>query len=368
MNILYKPKVAVLLHGLGPNGIDTLFANLSETFSDKVDIYYFLAVDKDSPQFWEERVKHTGVHLIKLHDLDKGRLKKWPKTLYRALKEFGPFDAVHTNMDMLNGINLIVAKLCGVNVRISHAHRGSSDKSSNICRQKLADTYRWLMKKLMAVFSTKKLACSDTAGEYFFKKGKYTLLYNGINLIGFDGESSNPVCERDVIRFCTVGRIEEVKNPYKIADIFAAITKRVPKAELTWIGNGSQRDEVMAYVETLGQSDNVKFIKQSDHVADYLLKSSYFLLPSRYEGLSLALAEAQSAGLDCFVSDTCSRLSDCGKCMFIPLDNTPQQWADTIIAYINGSEKMMLSHELMDRFDIKKVARRLENIYLGLPD
>lgn len=47
-----KIKVAVILHGLGPNGIDTLFANLSSNWDlDRFEITYFIAVDKDDKQF-----------------------------------------------------------------------------------------------------------------------------------------------------------------------------------------------------------------------------------------------------------------------------------------------------------------------------
>lgn len=98
----YRLKVAVLLHGLGANGIDSLFANLSHYWSDDVEMTYILAVDDDTTQFWEGHCKDEGIQVVKLHDLNKGRLKEWPSTLKKALIKYGPFDAIHTNMDMLN--------------------------------------------------------------------------------------------------------------------------------------------------------------------------------------------------------------------------------------------------------------------------
>ena len=87
MGVILVEKVAIVLHGLGANGIDTLFANLSKKWDyEKYEITYLLAVDEDAKQFWEEEVKQNGVKVVHLHDLDKGRLKKWPATLYRALK------------------------------------------------------------------------------------------------------------------------------------------------------------------------------------------------------------------------------------------------------------------------------------------
>ena len=159
-------KVAIILHGLGANGIDTLYANLSPYWDySKYEITYLIAVDKDSHQFWEEKVVVQGVRVIHLHDLDKRRLLKWPKTLLKALKDYGPFDVVHSNMDMLNGINVLIAKLAGVSVRISHAHTSSSN---NVTIKK--KIYISLMRLLMNTFSTNCIACSDVAGQYFLGK------------------------------------------------------------------------------------------------------------------------------------------------------------------------------------------------------
>ena len=96
---------------------------------------------------------------------------------------------------------------------------------------------------------------------------------------------------------------------------------------------------------------------------EILKQSDYFLLPSVFEGLSLALAEAQAANLDCFVSDTVSKMSDCGKCKFISLEKTASQWADEIVAYIRGGERMSINETLLAQFDIGQMARKLEDIY-----
>ena len=56
-----KKKVAIILHGLSSNGVDTMFANLSSHWdTDRFEMYYFLAVDPDAEQFCEERVGRTA--------------------------------------------------------------------------------------------------------------------------------------------------------------------------------------------------------------------------------------------------------------------------------------------------------------------
>lgn len=352
-----KIKVAIVLHGLGANGIDTLFANLSQKWDyKKFDITYLLAVDEGADQFWESCVKKNGVNVIHLHDLDKNRLLKWPITLMRALKKYGPFDAVHMNMDMLNGINLLVAKKVGIPVRVCHAHRSSSTNASSKTKQ----AYIALMKKMIKRYATKCVACSDVAGEYFFEDMAYDLLYNGIDIdkYRFDKKLSG-----GKLRFVTVGRVCQEKNPLFLIELFMEIAKRKPEAKLKWIGSGEMFDEVRHKAIELGISDKIQFMGIRNDVNEILKDSEYFLLPSVFEGLSLALAEAQAAGLDCFVSDTVSRMSDCGKCMFIPLEKCASEWADIICGYIDGNMRMIIDKARLAQFDIREMVSKLEEYY-----
>lgn len=357
-----KKKIAVLLHGLGANGIDTLFANLSEVWNyQQFEITYFIAVDSDHVQFWEPRVSNTQTRVVKLHDLDKGRLKIWPFTLYKSLKRYGPFDVVYTNMDMLNGINLIVAFVAGVKTRIAHAHRGSSNMPNNVLKRVFKTIYISLMKGLMRLFSTSRIGCSDVAGEYFFGKGNYELIYNGIDVNHYmrtvaSGSGSH--------RFIAVGRLHAQKNPIKIVEIFKAVHDYLPNATLTWLGEGAMRLQVEAKIKELGLQDSIRLMGVRSDVANFLKEADYYLLPSLFEGLSLALAEAQAAGLVCFISDTCSRLSDCGLCKYISLDLSSEEWARIIVEYISGGEtQLKLNLSALQKFSIENTACQIEKLF-----
>lgn len=123
------------------------------------------------------------------------------------------------------------------------------------------------------------------------------------------------------------------------------------------------RDNVEKEIQTRGLENAIILTGNTIKVPEYLSQAKYFLFPSLYEGLSLAIAEAQAHGLDCFVSDACSRMSDCGKCLFIPLSSPDREWAKIINAYIHGNEHMHLDDSRMSLFDIRTMARRLEIIY-----
>lgn len=364
-----KKKVAIILHGLGANGIDTLFANLSKQWDyDNFEFTYFLAVDEDAKQFWEQTVKENGVRVIHLHDLDKKRILGWPKSLLNALKKYGPFDAIHVNMDMLNGINLLIAKFAGIKTRVCHAHVSSNKIAHGRIKQVIKNLYLVIMKQMIRLFATQKVACSDLAGNYFYGENNYTLLYNGINLEQYRDKqvASDILPERDnSLLFVTVGRMNKQKNPLFIVDLIKEICERKPNSKMLWVGGGELENQIKEKVDKLGIQDKISFLGIRNDVSSILQTCDYFLLPSLYEGLSLALAEAQAAGLDCFVSDTVSRLSDCGKCKFISLDKSAAEWADEIITYINSGEHMKTIEAQMNKFDIRCMARSLEDMYSG---
>ena len=351
------------MHGLGADGIDTLFANLSAYWDlSRFEITYLLAVDEESKQFWEERVLKNGVKVVHVTDLDGKKLYQWPKKFEIALNEYGPFDAIHVNMDMLNGINLKVAKKVGIRNRICHAHTSNNYRPQNVIKWVVKSMYILLMKHWMKRYATERITCSDIAGDYFFGKGCYHTISNGIDLDKFrikkDFERKT-----DKLRICTIGRIVDQKNPYFIANVINELFLIDNHIEFLWVGSGGMDEEVKEYVETLPSKNVFSFVGVRNDVENVLAQCSYFLFPSKYEGFGLVAVEAQAAGLDCFVSDTVPKDIDCGKCKYISLEKTPAMWAKEIIEYIHSKQKMELDEQKLNCFDLKYMAEQLQALY-----
>lgn len=361
-------RVAVLLHGLcACNGIEVLFARLSRFIDpEKAELTFLLAVDPGTGQQLEKEITDRGIRVIHLHDTDHGRIFRWPLTVCRALKRYGPFDAVHANMDFINGIILFAARLAGVPMRICHAHAPGSNREQRSLKRK---AYYAVMRWLIRHNATIRLACAENAGEFFYAGDRFQVLMNGIEPDRFlrpdpkHGSGQPEPREDGDYRFVAAGRFTPEKNPLFLLDVFEAVHRQLPAARLTWAGDGRMLQEVQQKACEKGLQDAVIFTGGRNDIENILTEGDCFLFPSVYEAFGMALLEAQAAGLDCFVSDAVPRTVDCGKCIYIPLKEGADAWADRIIRYLSSGERMELDEGKLRKLDIRNTAEKLTAMY-----
>lgn len=361
-----KKKVAIVLHGLQTSGMEMLMARLSEFIdSDSVELTYLIAVDKDDKQLLEDEAASHGAKVIHLHDLDQGRILRWPFTLFRAFKKYGPFDAVHANMDLQCGLIVTVARLAGVPLRICHAHA-----SDRFCSRRsfMKELYRSLMRSFIRHNANCRLACSENAAAFFFRRCNYAILPNGINLNVFDPDDSGRSDfsgEGSGLRIITVGRLAPEKNPFFLLDVFDALHQQCASASLTWVGTGKLEETLREKVHEKGLDNAVSFLGARNDVNLLLKNADCFLFPSFYEAFGLALLEAQAAGVDCFASDTIPEIVNCGKCRFLSINDSPQSWAEEILRYFASNTRMTLDRRKLEQFDIRNMGRKLTQLYVS---
>ena len=85
-------------------------------------------------------------------------------------------------------------------------------------------------------------------------------------------------------------------------------------------------------------------------------------MPSLYEGMPLAVLEAQAAGLPCLVSNGVPK--DClqtPRARQFPLSAPPSKWAEVILA---ESKVLSAAPPVLQSFDIRENARMLTAYYL----
>ena len=124
-------RVLEITHGLAPGGIESFVLNVFENIDrDKYEINFAIACE--GKQFYEDRVLEQDGKIYRTCDLDS--IRKIIKHFYRLiklLKNEGPFDVVHSQIDFFNGVNLLAAYIAGVPCRISHSHNTNSAHASS---------------------------------------------------------------------------------------------------------------------------------------------------------------------------------------------------------------------------------------------
>jgi glycosyltransferase involved in cell wall biosynthesis len=103
----------------------------------------------------------------------------------------------------------------------------------------------------------------------------------------------------------TTGRLTEQKNHRALLRAIPAVLAREPRARFLWAGVGPLRSALRAAIRQRGLERHVRILGHRDDVPDLLAASDLFVLPSRFEGLPLALLEAMAAGLPVVATRVC---------------------------------------------------------------
>jgi len=93
------------------------------------------------------------------------------------------------------------------------------------------------------------------------------------------------------------GRLHPAKGLATLVSAWASVHERWPEARLWIAGEGPERAALADHIANLGLQGRVVLAGPFDQVDDLLQSADLFVLPSREEGMSIALLEAMSAGL-----------------------------------------------------------------------
>lgn len=167
------------------------------------------------------------------------------------------------------------------------------------------------------------------------------------------------ICENTFV-IGHIGRFAASKNHKFIISIFEELCKRINNSFLLLIGNGELLTEIQMLINKKNLNDKVLILSHRSDIPRLLKAMDVFIFPSKFEGLGIALIEAQVSGLRCIVSDSIPHeaiLSD--KTIPMSLEKTPSDWCDAVI----DKEAVNTYFEEIDKYNILKEVLYLEKLY-----
>ncbi|WP_461818656.1 glycosyltransferase family 1 protein [Faecalimonas sp.] len=340
-------------------------------------------IDKTKVQF--DFVEHSNERAVFDDEIEKfgGRIYRCPKFVgknYFAYKKWWDeffenegkdYQIIHGHIGSTAAIYLKCAKK-KEKYTIAHSHSSGTDHSLHS-----------LMYSILS-YNTRNIAdyffgCSLAAGidRYGHRVTenieKFKVLPNAIDIKAYIyslevrknvrkelGYSSNEL----VIGH--VGRMTAEKNHAFILEIFRDICKVKSDVRLLLIGEGKLREELQQKTVDLGLEEKVCFTGIRSDVNRLMQAMDIFVFPSIYEGLGIALIEAQASGLPCIISDKIPNDGIVVKELVTKrsLEDSSEEWARHILSRVNVP-RMDTSNEIREHgFDIKETSKWLERFYI----
>lgn len=267
----------------------------------KVTVLFFY----DRDDLHEKWVKTYPFEIQNLEAFDKkaGGLQSLPKLLsgllklWRILKQ-GKFDAIITFTHDSNVLGLPLAWLAGIRARVG-THLGEIRGMSK-WRESL---HTFLVNSgIIQTLVASSARTRNNSIEVGVRPQRITTIYNAImpfDVAHIDREAVRQQIglKKNEVFFLAVGRLVYEKGHEFLIEAMATVIKEDSRAIAGICGAGPLHAQLQSQIERLGLQNKVKLLGQWDSIPEILAAADVFVLPSRWEGLPMALLEGMMAGL-----------------------------------------------------------------------
>jgi glycosyltransferase involved in cell wall biosynthesis len=281
--------IAHIIDELPPDGAERLLVDVLK-YREGPHRYSVVCLIAAGPL--EDELRQIGVPVVVL-----GRRSRLDWTLVRRLRDWlvrEDVRVVHTHLFTADCVGRIAARLAGVRCIFSTVH------STNAWKGRLHRLVDWTLSRI----TSRVIACSHEVGEVLVRRDhvpweRVAVITNGIDRARFDRvERADLVREfgipEGVLVMAVIGRLHRAKGHADLLPALEALAVGFGAFRCLFIGDGELRDELMQAVRERGLEDKVIFTGRRDDVPALLKSIDIVVMPSRWEGLPIALLEAMA--------------------------------------------------------------------------
>lgn len=284
-----KPRIVHIIDRLPPDGAERLLCEILRYRSDAFDYQVLCLVEGG---VFEPVIRAMGVPVTILGKRPGVDLRMaW--RLWRWLRQQRP-TVVHTHLFTADTWGRLAARLAGVPLVFSTVHSVNSWQG-NVHR---------LVDRTLARFSTRLIACTalvanKLAREDGIAAARIVTLANGVDLARFVDVTAVDLEEALAAPgtspwLAVLGRLEPVKGQSYLLECLALLRERQIDFRCVLIGEGPDRNTLARRIVELGLQDRVFLAGFQAQVPEWLAAVDVLVIPSRWEGLPMALLEAMA--------------------------------------------------------------------------
>lgn len=350
---------ASLYHGGSQNMIVNLYKAI-----DRNKIQFDFIIDHPDMLDLKPVVEELGAKVYVMPTFKGTNLKEVKKAWNNFFKEHPEYKIIHSHSRSYAPIYLEIAKEHGLKT-IIHSHNTSNGSG-------LKSAIKNVLQKRVRNVADYFIGCSLDAGKWLFgekivNSDRFFVLNNAINVDKFvfnkeirDKYRKELDLEKNKI-FIQVGEFNEQKNHEFTIELFKKINEKEPNSKLLLVGTGENFNSIKELISNNNLENNIILLGRRDDVNNLLMTSDVYLMPSRFEGLSLAAIEAQASGIKCVFSDQISKDVEITKtCTFLPLDI--ETWLNYLLNLT--ITRLDTKHDIIENgFDVNATAKWLCDFY-----
>lgn len=374
-------KVLQFVEGLSQGGIEAFVTNVASNINTEEVTCDFLVLKTEAAAqadyVYEKQLLAEGCKIYYLVNYDTsslGTLQR-AKCYIHTLKEWlkgneGKYDVIHIHASHLGNFYPMIRAMekCGIQHIFLHSH------STKIQSTKMFLLHQIFRKCLYFDKKVTRLACGEDAGRWMHGKQFFEIIKNGIELDRFRYSEENRISIRRELCIPEktqvlghIGAFRKEKNHFYLLNVFKIYCKNHPNSILLLVGDGTLKKQIVSKVNELGLKEQVLFLGNRSDVNKILSAIDCVLLPSLFEGISLAAIETQANGVPMIVSDGVARQTIlCNKVSVCSIEETEMaytKWCDTIEKVIHEGRKGIEYKEEFKAYDIRRTVQKLEALY-----
>lgn len=351
-----KVRIAYFVHGLS-GGVGSVLINYIDMLPKSRYEFDVITLYIESDDLYR-KFTSRGINVIKIPSKSESIIKNI-YSMYRILGK-KKYDIAHAHMTLTNCFPLFIAWTRGIKIRVSHSHL--AEKST---------LYTNILACLTRIVANVYLACGKSAGRFLYGNRRFEILNNAVDLKKYRYNIKMREAQRKLlgikdstILFGNVGRFSKQKNHTFLIDIFKEIHSKNKDTKLILIGDGELEEEIKNKIVENKLEQAVIFTGAITNVYEVMQAIDILIMPSLFEGLSIAAIEAQANGIKCVFSDTVdsdTKVIDDVK--FLSLNDSVEKWANTALElakYPKKDESKIISER---GYDLSKEGKKLGEIY-----